>query len=347
MIILYVGALILLCIPLPITTFSDRTRNGFWEEYLSPQKTTVIKGFFVLLIMISHFSSYVSYEPDIGDKLFQWVDTILGQFPVTMFWFYSGYGICYKIMNSGEIYLKSFFSKRLFPVWLSFAICVSFFAIQNLVLGIKDSAYQLLAAFIGWESIGNSNWYMFDTFAVYLGIIMTFRNGGSRKRQITLFCIYVSILIVVLYFAKGRPFYDTVICFPFGMLYYYHKDRFERIIKSNYNAVFLLLLLAVLISRLLSMFVNYLFFLICGPLFCLLVVMITMKLEFSSGFCRLLGEHVFSVYIIQRLWFRAFHSLSDNRMVYFILAAACTVGSAVLYDFCFSQVKYRIIAKTN
>ena len=59
---------------------------------MSREKTNAIKGIFVILIFLSHYSGYVVLEGhyDIPYLLLQ---NHLHQMVVVMFWFYSGYGI--------------------------------------------------------------------------------------------------------------------------------------------------------------------------------------------------------------------------------------------------------------
>ena len=61
-------------------------------EYLSMDSTNSVRGFFIMLVFLSHFMQYYTYENSI-DIYGGYVSRTLGQMIVVMFMFYSGYGV--------------------------------------------------------------------------------------------------------------------------------------------------------------------------------------------------------------------------------------------------------------
>lgn len=61
------------------------------EDYLDKKQTASINGFFIILVFICHFSSYVELNNQY-DKLFLLFYEKICQLVVTTFLFYSGYG---------------------------------------------------------------------------------------------------------------------------------------------------------------------------------------------------------------------------------------------------------------
>ena len=52
---------------------------------------------------------------------------------------------------------------------------------------IRDSLSRILLSLIGWKSIGNSNWYMFDILLLYVLTYVAFKVTKKQdvyKRQI-------------------------------------------------------------------------------------------------------------------------------------------------------------------
>ena len=61
-------------------------------DYMSVDKTMAIKGIFILIVFVSHFNSYADFTSAADIKYFQEFSKI-GQRMVTLFLFYSGYGV--------------------------------------------------------------------------------------------------------------------------------------------------------------------------------------------------------------------------------------------------------------
>lgn len=136
------------------------------------------------------------------DKIIWAVDRLLEQLIVTTFLFYSGYGILASLKTKKD-YLQKF-PKRIFKVWLQFAIAVCLFL--NLFIGKVYSTQTILLSFTAWDSVGNSNWYILAILVLYA----LFYIGGLMTKQarltITSFvtagcCVYVVVLILC---GKGR-----------------------------------------------------------------------------------------------------------------------------------------------
>ena len=132
-------------------------------DYLSREQGNAVKGIFILMVLVSHASQYVS---DAGYAYSGWSDALFlkavwlfGQLIVVMFLFFSGYGVMTAVRNKGEAYVRAMPRHRILSVLLSFDIAVVCFALVGLLLGKTYPAGTSLLALTGWESIGNSNWY--------------------------------------------------------------------------------------------------------------------------------------------------------------------------------------------
>ena len=105
--------------------------NTFNTEYSSINQTNVIKGIFVILVLLGHGNSYLNVQGalDIPYKSFQ---SHLGQMVVSMFLFYSGFGMIKSIMKKRFGYIKILPVKRFLVVVLNFDIAVILFEIMNI-----------------------------------------------------------------------------------------------------------------------------------------------------------------------------------------------------------------------
>lgn len=66
---------------------SSRIDNN--NDYLSPEKTTTIKGIFIILVFFSHFNSYVIYSNALDNiyiKIIGYVGQAYGNTVFVLFW---------------------------------------------------------------------------------------------------------------------------------------------------------------------------------------------------------------------------------------------------------------------
>lgn len=166
-------------------------RKGFNADYLAIPTTNAVKGIFILLVFIKHATPYVVNAGYAGGYVFDYVDTHVGQWIVAMFLFYSGYGIMESIAKKGEAYVNSIPAKRVLTVLVNFAIAVSIFAVVGAILGKTYSPLHYLLSLIGWEAVGNSNWYIFVIMLCYLIAYVSFRKNRYIHTYIHTRCSFV------------------------------------------------------------------------------------------------------------------------------------------------------------
>lgn len=312
--------------------------NQFNSDYLSKDNTAAINGLFVVLVFLRHFSQYIVLSDSLGDSLFFEFNGYLGQLLVTTFLFYSGYGIMCSIQAKGSSYVNTIPRKRIFGVWVHFAIAVFLFLICNLIFGKSYDIKTVLLAFTGWTSIGNSNWYIFATLFLYLFVFAAFKISKSRKVIGLLITSVLVTAFVLVQIKADRPQYcfNTIACYPFGMLFALIKPKAEKFLFKN-DITYSLSLFVVF-----SLFVfsfgyikNGVFFhSISSVLFVILLVIISAKIKFKNGFLSLMGSHVFSIYILQRIPMMIFSSFGINKNVYvfLILSFLATIPLALIFD---------------
>ena len=319
--------------------------NSFNNEYISRDSTISVKGIFVLLVFCRHFRQYVVFGDNFLDKLFVVADSMLGQLIVVMFLFYSGYGIIKQIQKSNGEYINSFLKRRLLPVWLQFAICICFFIIVDLALGLLNnySWSDILLSFIGWTSIGNSTWFMFVTFVLYIFVFVTFRFFRFKNIiwNIIIFTALSCVLGIVLYIFKTSTWWNTLLCFALGMWFGYFNEKKDVFVKKpiNYWLTVIPLIIVFLGLLVINFRVRSLgeFYIILSLLFALVIVSVTMKVKIGNVVLDFFGKHIFSIYILQRIPMMIFQNIIPNIYLYFVVCFITTVIIAVGFDFLFGK----------
>lgn len=311
--------------------------SGFRSDYMSVEKTTAIKGIFIVIVFFSHFKSYVDLTWSADIVFYKYFDMI-GQRMVTLFLFYSGYGVMESISRKGMGYVHSIPKKRLLHVLVEFDIAVIIFAIVRLLLaaplenGSVISLKQFLLSLVAWDSVGNSNWYIFSILIAYLVTFIGFEVfRGKKIPSVAAVTVLLGMFIVALRLTeiKEPHWYNTVICYAGGMWFSILRPTVEKIMFKN--AVWIPIFIASLALCLYSFKfakVNFVLYEISMCLFVWTVIVFTMKISVCNKVLVWLGKNLFPLYIFQRLPMMIFEhfGLNDfNIYIYFALCLVCTV----------------------
>lgn len=317
----------------------------FNKDYLSKDNTDCIKGIFVLIVFYSHLMQYISFDTfDISN----WFVKTLGQLMVTMFLFYSGYGIYESIKKNGNDYIKKIPRNRIIVTLFNFDIAILTFLGINYIFGKTYPLKRILLSFIGWESVGNSNWYIFGILFLYLFTYLSFRIfKGNDKRAITLNLILTVIFSIVL--SKLLPYqtwwYNTLLCYPLGLIYSFNKDKINSFLFNNKNYAIILPLLFIVFI----IFYHYLrdshwiLYDIISILFSLIVILLTMKIKINNKFLKWCGNNLFWLYILQRVPMLVLNKLHyTNLYGYIIICFISMLVLAYIYSKVFTIIDKKI-----
>ena len=314
----------------------------FNTDYIGRSDSGAVKGVFVALIFMSHFTQYITEGPyDAAYRLFQ---NHMNQMVVSMFWFYSGYGILESLRKKGRDYVVHFPVRRLLTVWIDFALTVCVFLVLHILESRPISPTFVLLALIGRKSVENSNWFIFATLAMYICFIVAFiwiRDVSDFKQiGIGLFLLTaLSMLFVYAEMKMGRPgySYNTVILFAMGGWYSLLRKKVERVAMRNESVYFALMccLMGVyLVSYRYRRAYGIEGFTIWAVTFTFLVVLFTMKCSLRSNLLEWLGAQCFGIYVLQRIpmnLLSRFGFMESHKYCCFALSLVVTLFLSVLY----------------
>lgn len=327
--------IILFILILSKATYAEK--NEFNKDYISKDSTTAINGIFVIFVFLRHFAQYFNLDAA-SDAAFIEVNNFLNQLIVVPFLFFSGYGTMLSIMKKGAPYVKNLFKGRFLKILFHFDICVLMFFILDMILGKEYPLKQTLLAFTTWTSIGNSNWYITAVLSFYLITIVSFLL--IRKHHLPALILFTALTIALVYFnmkvGRDAYFYNTMITFPLGMWFAYFKPFIDKLVmKNNINYTFCLA--AVTICFLISFkyrFEGVEFFAIWSSAFAIIIVLLAMKIKVNNPVLVFFGEHVFSIYILQRLPMMVLRhfNINANSFVLFFVSFAITLFIALIFD---------------
>ena len=293
MIILTIVLIILLCLKIKYNT----------GEALSRNNTETWKGAGILVVFIDHIRGYFSqYEPSFQmsiDTQFLSVYGMGTKYMVCLFLFFSGYGVTKSIILKGNTYVKDMPKRRLLPTFINFDIAVLLFLIVDLLLNIDVPIEKFLLSLIAWESIGNSNWYIFAILCCYLFSYFSSILTKNAKQAILLTAVLSLCYLMIMGHIKEPWWSNVIMGYTGGGIFAVWENKTEKII-SAYYWWFLIASLLLFVS--LFKFSNNL--LICNIsaiVFTFIIILLTYRLDFDNDILRWFGKNLFPIYIYQRV----------------------------------------------
>lgn len=322
---------------------------GYNEDYLSFDATNAIKGIFILLVFIKHVTPYITSAgytyTSIGDNVFRLIDTQVGQWIVAMFLFYSGYGIMESIKKKGKDYISSIPRKRLLTVLMNFDVAVLIYICiyYSLSGGVNLELNKLVLSFIAWESMGNSNWYIFVIMLAYTFTYFSFKFFNTKRNDYKIPCVVsmgaLFVAMIILSYLKESWWYDTILCFGAGTLFSNYKEQIETMVKRNYCFIVIVLLVLLFLFSNAPVWLKGLRYNLFSIVFCFLIMLGTMKIKVNSKALTWLGQNLFPLYIYQRIPMIILSSIGggvfvlDFPILYVISCLVITIMIAFFYKY--------------
>ncbi len=306
----------------------------YFSDYISLDKTTSVKGIFIMLVFFSHFNQYVTYSGKL-DIIYVKILAIVGQIMVVPFLFYSGYGIMESIKKKGMAYVNKIPKNRFFKVWLEYALSVVLLAIISFAI----SKPVTLKEFFGGIFIYGRSWYIFAILCFYLFTYVAFKLTKRQKMLrggvlVTIFCI---LYIAVIQNFKPRFWYDTVLCYPLGMFYSLYREKIEKLVANKLYMWIIALLICGTASIALKVFGNnalipvLIGFMMTG----LFVVFVTMRISFGNKILDWCGKYIYEILILHRIPMTVFDQLGiikNNPILGFVLSLISTMILSYLFS---------------
>ena len=207
---------------------------------------------------------------------------------------------------------------------------------------------HLLLSFTGWVSVGNSNWYMFTIFTLYLLTYLSFKLcKNDMFKSVVLYTLLSLVYVYVLSRVQPSRFSNTALCYTAGMWFSYFKTQIDSLFKSK---TFLYYLVAIgVIAFYFAAYpykgVRIMYFNGVSILFSLSIILLSMKFTIQSKVLTWFGDHLFWVYILQRLPMIVFKNIGlgqSSPYLYLAVTFVITVIGAYYINKFMQGVKKRI-----
>lgn len=163
--------------------------------------------------------------------------------------------------------------------------------------------------------------------------------------------ILVIIFMGIISIFKQSWWYNTLLCYPFGMWFSKYKESIEKYLEKNKNfykvgfITILIFLISYVIKKYMTVYVSAL-----TLSFVSLVILFTMKFKLKDKYhiLEFLGNNVFYIYIYQRIpmiLLKKVDFIYNNKYIYFIICLLLTFIITIFINNLFKYNNERNIKK--
>lgn len=198
--------------------------------------TNLLKYIAAILVVNGHIFLFYSNFPSIS----RW--TNLGSQCVSLFLFFSAYGLMYAYHMRGKSYLKNFFSRRILKIIIPWVVAYA----------ISLGVYSMFHDHIDWNDViqtigwgGNYmqfSWYVTEIAVLYLLFYVSAKISRNDFQLSCLLTILVVVMMSVLLLQKSPLWYMLGLpCFIFGIWYQRYEQYIENVlcvlIRNKFQAI--------------------------------------------------------------------------------------------------------------
>lgn len=316
-----------------------RKTDGDKYDYMSVNMTNSVKGFFIGLVFISHIWGYTEFSHPYLDVWYQrLIRGKMGQCVVAMFLFYSGFGVMESIKIKGQNYVNKIPIRRVLNVLLQFDCVILLFWLYRIYTGTHYGVKKMFLSFVGWDGIGNSNWYIFCILWVYIFTFIAFRvfKHNHKKAIAGVFVLTILYMAIVSKLGKEYWWYDTALCYTWGMLFSIYRDKVEHFVNEN-RGTWIFTLVVCIVGHMIAYYYKtnspliYQLWVFC---FTAAIVTFTMRYVLDSKLLQGAGMMLFELYMLQRLTMMILKPyILSGELTYtkkYIYVIACFFGTIVI-----------------
>lgn len=324
-----------------ITLAGFRIRKEGEDNFMSPKNTKALKGLFVLLVILQHLSEYKPALNGLSSNIYNKFQFYFGQNIVALFLFLSGFGIASRILSGGGVYLRTFPQKRIAKVLIDFEVAVFLYLVMNILLRRHYPISKILLSCVGWEQIGNSNWYIFVTLVMYILIYVIFSIIRNQNLGILIFFGCNVLYIWLFHTFELRPdyFYNTALCFGAGMVFKLIYPYLFKVIQNSIVYASLLIGIPVLTYYLLRY--NYIIWIfnLIAIFMAVWICLFNYRFKVDNPVLDFFGDRIFGIYILQRIPMTVLEAVGIN--VAYIYIPLC-FGMVIIMEHIYAKLLNRI-----
>ena len=321
-----------------------RGKGHFHDDYLSPETGRAERGFFAVTVILHHISQQTASGLLLPRFLY------VGNLPVSVFFFLSGYGLI-KQLSRNRDYGRKVLKKRIPAMLLPFACVIAAVTLLYALMGDPRSPLELVAYVFTGDIFLCILWYfaVITVFYLLFGLLSLLLHGDVRRTALAMLACCVLYTLLLFRSGAGEWLYNTCHLLIIGMLWaVYEKELLRFIDRWYYPLMLLCLTLFCLIFTGYDRFfpsptpaVHLAVALVRNAAFSLGFILVTRKLKPGNAVLRFLGDISLELYAVQVAVLKLFHCdlcCVGNDLAYAFLVLAVTI----LLSYLIRTIKKRI-----
>ena len=333
--------------------------NDFFKDYIDLKNTFSIKGIFVWIIIFYHYAHYEWRRK----YLFEIIVDNIGQKMVSMFLFYSGYGIYESFKKKGNKYAKSLLIKSV-VILIKSELIILIYAIRCIIYRKEVSLKTFIYTIFFKSSIGNSYWFAYTIILYYFYAYLAFLPIKNKKYyfagiiNITVICC-VHGYFTYFYYLQKKISIDNTLPFILGFIYSLVRNITDKYIMMydftyfGYYTLTSLIYYYFYTHKKKNIFMR----IFMNGTFSILVILTTMKVRFNNEILKFLNVHSYSIYLLQKAVLLTFYEENYLKkhecikifieIILIIFIATAFDHSTTFIDKYFKRVDNRLVVKSN
>lgn len=131
---------------------------------------------------------------------------------------------------------------------------------------------------------------------------------------------------------EGSYWYDTLLSYPAGMFYSCFKKNIDSIMKRK-PIYYSILLFAILLAAFFYKINSYIAYNMLSCIFCLIIVLCSMRIKIYSAVLKTIGAYSFFIYILQRAPMIILKSGGgiNNNMLFAVISFSVTLIISLIF----------------
>lgn len=328
--------LLLLLFILLIACGVRRETPGEREDFLSPSGSASVRGAVAAAVVLHHLSKEVA----IPSVLLPFMP--IGYLAVTLFYFYSGYGLC-RQMEQRPDYLKRFYRSRLPKLLIPFWGINLLYAAWEWGAGIQHTPLEWIISILGIRLFNEDAWYVLSLVILYVAFHICYSRLERKRAEIAMGVVTAVYIVVCMATDQGMWRFVSVGGFWLGLLYAHYSDKIQKLLNRGRTAIWCakgwaacfvcgIAFQALAYFRLVyPVLEQECSILASGLLLCVFWRWMP-QIRFGNRALSLLGKISYELYLIHRLFFQIFHHPAiavENDALFSVLCSGCAVLTAL------------------
>ncbi|MDD3341133.1 MAG: acyltransferase [Bacilli bacterium] len=281
-------------------------RKKFNDAYISKSQSNSIRGLLGIMVVFHHLSQNIDLTL-FGYPFFK----ISGFLIVSVFFFYSGYGLFYSLSKK-ENYLEKFIVGRIPSIYIPFMSANIIYLVVHILLFKHHYSFSsIIKGFFGFELVSGVFWYMWILLLLYFIFYIIF-SSFSKKKGIYIMTFITLLILLTMTTSKGIEsyWYISIPGFLTGMWFAFKEKQIISIFKKYYGIALPLVVLftAYCVMSILGIrFAIYNFYIWCLVYFGLaisiniLLILALLKCQIKNKFLDFLGNISLEIYLLHIL----------------------------------------------